>query len=215
MARTLQNVAFIPQEEVTFIADPDAVILTFGKYKGKKLSEVPTSYLSWLLEEARKNGTNSRGITSDITFWADEELKKRGINPTIREQWDKATVTRQQEKAVEAGTTSVSVKNPNPDVTVRFGAREVQANVTHLNDIILVGISQLSQFMLKEFIIRTDRQQGILEWALEFTQEVLKYGVKQDFGKYFEYLNHKFYLYTVGNTPYIRHIEPLCSDETE
>jgi hypothetical protein len=45
--------------------------LTFGKHKGKKLSDCPTDYLQWVVETL---------MDSDFTLWAQaaqKELKKR------------------------------------------------------------------------------------------------------------------------------------------
>lgn len=53
-----------------FFRKPEERTISFGKYRGKKYSDVPASYLRWIVSQAWNNW-------ADRKRWAQEELDRR------------------------------------------------------------------------------------------------------------------------------------------
>jgi hypothetical protein len=90
--------------------------LTFGKYEGKQLSEVPEAYLVWLLEHNRKEVARLSALVKEI----EQELEFRE-----NEQFVSLSV---EEQVIEAGYRALALK-AHPD---RGGHHEdmVELNAT-------------------------------------------------------------------------------------
>lgn len=154
-------------------------LLPWGKHANSKLVIVPIDYLQHFI------GKWDSGPPEDKISWAnwhkafsDEVDRRRGIiSPaqlsglTIEEEAEKeefldaiGEMDLDEGEAILPSNTKTSVTGKtNPKSNVRISLKKITAN-------------DASLLLLKEFIMRTDKNLGIVDWTLQQAREALRYG---------------------------------------
>jgi hypothetical protein len=95
------------------VDDPADIVLTFGKFKGKKLGDVPIDYVEWLAKEARdpwmKEAANKLLAQNEVDEFPDEEGMFESYFNDVPSNSDKATES--QIKAIYAAANEIGVTN--------------------------------------------------------------------------------------------------------
>jgi hypothetical protein len=95
------------------VDNPADIVLTFGKFKGKKLGDVPIDYVEWLAKEARdpwmKEAANKLLAQNEVDEFPDEEGMFESYFNDVPSNSDKATES--QIKAIYAAANEIGVTN--------------------------------------------------------------------------------------------------------
>lgn len=128
-------------------------VLTFGKNRGTALSQVETAYIRWMAEQ---NPPVKIG-TKDWTDLAKKEYLRRKLGADLPEGLELVELSLSSEATAKVGP---FVLNSRDNLVVAIAA-----------------VDFASLFLLREFILRSDKTQGMSSWLRSIALEAWNYGV--------------------------------------
>lgn len=138
-------------------------VITFGKHKGMKLSQLETGYLVWMSQQV--GGGIENGPWKSLAL-AELERRKTGralVKIRVADAWmDEGKVSLEglaQSGYLEGGTLPVKT------YAVTWEA-----------------VDCASLGLLKEFVLRTDKSQNLTSWLRGLAEEVIRHGCLKDSG---------------------------------
>lgn len=141
------------------IYDP---IITFGKYKveGLKLSEIPSDYLEWL-KKPTDEGEDFHHRSVNWAQLARFELDRRLKGAPL--------MTR---RVVEMPIEEDGAKKPK----IKDSAARIKSDLVTVN---IEAMDLAADYLLRDFIVRDDKELTLSNWLIAYVKEVARYGRKR------------------------------------
>lgn len=134
-----------------------------GKHKGELLEDLPTPYLKWV--------ANEKDFSNDyLQKLAKQELEARnGGVPIPPPSTENMPILKQNDDPWDSWLPGTPIPT-TPDKPKPKAAKRYSVEIKAVND--------ASLLLLREFIVRSDKEQSIGEWLEEMAKEAAKFGAR-------------------------------------
>jgi len=140
------------------IIDP---VYLVGQHKGKKLSQIPTDYLEWMIRNSKQTGKAFFSGGRDWTSLAAAEIERRVTG---------AHIDLGMEIDVSEATATPTVEQPTQ--------RHITAD--DINDVSFEAIDDAAELFLEEFVMRMDKNLSFTKWIVDLAKEAFRVGKRID-----------------------------------
>jgi hypothetical protein len=170
-------------------------VLNFGSHKGKKLSELADDYLQWMARPGKKNSSGEPFSLSGRQFKnVDWEALAR-VELTRRKGG--GAVTSPDHVNLDGGTSDGrSPADAEPDLAQAAVLGPIQISSNDEFRPTYDAVDMLLSTMIREYIIRLNKDQLFISWAEDLCREVIRRGVKVSSSASFEqaytYVGYEF-----------------------
>lgn len=160
--------------------------LNFGRYRGTALGDVDQSYLEWMAGLKLSAATPPIKGGLNWTNLANQELERRQKAPFKAEQpfytgsdppWVVREEVSQRDEAVTASETTISLETLRNNTSTQIKGMAEEEVLPHLEVLIhLDSLNSASLLLIREFILRSDKSEGLVEWLTQVAREAIKHG---------------------------------------